>query len=85
MVKGKELNEQKNTLDKKATAAHNIWAHWMKYFFSQCTCGGENGVLCVPIDLEKRWKRLMSTEFEDLSDEEKESDYEVARKFLKNI
>ena len=71
------------TREQKAKAAHDIWAHWMKYFFTQCSPLGENGTLCIPANLEKRWKRLMNTPFEELTEEEQKSDFEVADLFLK--
>ena len=68
-------------LTKKAEQAHEIWAHWMKYFFTKCSPTGPNGTLLIPADLEKRWKRLMNTDFKDLTDQEKKSDYEIAKKY----
>ena len=71
-----------NKKDKKAKVVHDIWSHWMRYFFTQCLPTGPNGTLIIPRYLEDRWKRLMETDFEDLTEEEKKSDYEISDKYL---
>lgn len=51
-----------------AKIAHDVWAHWMRYFFT---------LKPTPEDIE-RWKRQAETPFEKLSEKEQKSDYEVA-------
>lgn len=62
-------------------AAHDIWAHWMKYMFSQCDPGKE-GAMIIPSHLVDRWSTQMNTEYEDLTEEEKDSDRGIAGAFL---
>lgn len=64
-----------------AKAAHDIWAHWMNYFFTQCV-EQPDGSLVVPADKVKRWKRLANTSFMALTEEEAKSDYEIAEQYL---
>lgn len=76
----------------KAKAAHDIWAHWMKYFFTQTfsevkdECAGKGsfktGNLVIGREQAERWKKLMNTEFEDLTEKEQKSDYEIAKHYL---
>lgn len=70
------------TRDEKAKAAHDIWAHWMKYMFSLCVNTGGDIDAQIPKEKIKQWQRLMNTEFEDLTEQEKKSDYEIADKYL---
>jgi len=77
-----------DTTKAAAKAAHNIWAHWMKYMFTQCSEGPDDGFdygVAIPSEKVKRWKRLMNTDFEDLTKEEQESDYEIAEMFIDPI
>ena len=50
---------------------HEQWAHWTKYMLDNLT--DENI---------KRWRKQIETKYEDLSEEEKESDRVWARKLL---
>ncbi len=73
---------------KEAKAAHDIWSHWMRYMFSLCDEGPDDGFdydVTIPAEKAKRWKRLMETDFEDLTEAEAQSDYEVAEMFIKPI
>jgi hypothetical protein len=72
-----EIPEQQ--LETIASAAHDIWAHWMKYFIPKMEAGE-----FTEEDFEK-WKRQMETPYYDLSEEEKNSDRDVAKLYLKNI
>lgn len=72
---------QAQDAEDKAKACHDIWSHWMK---SQFSVGEkqEDGSVLIPKDKVSRWERQMATAYADLSEKEKESDREVARKFL---
>ena len=63
--------------EEKAAVVHEIWAHWMRYFFSRM----EGRSLRVE-DVE-RWRRQAGTAYADLTEAEKASDREVAERFLK--
>jgi len=74
-----------------AAAQHDIWAHWMRYMFTQGrffqTLTGENVDKVVetwgmPADKVIRWRRQMNTPYSDLSEAEKDSDREQADKIL---
>jgi len=74
-----------------ASIQHDIWSHWMEYFFSQCAVD-ETGNCLIPKNKVEQWQRQMRTQYEDLSELEKESDRDQAdnilsvlnRKFLSN-
>ena len=67
----------------EAKAAHDIWAHWMKYMFTQ----GEyqHGNFVIPFENVARWQRQMLTEFKDLSPQEQKSDFEIADQFINHL
>ena len=77
------------TKEEKAKAAHDIWAHWMKYMFTKCKYFempddyASSRVLTIPSELVERWQRQMNTPFEELSEQEQKSDYKIAEQFLK--
>jgi len=62
--------------EKLAAYAHEAWAGWMRYLFSRCHVDGSvDGVaVVIPPDLVARWKRQMNTPYEELPENEKESD-----------
>lgn len=68
-------------IDVLAAAAHKMWAHWMEYMLGVCT-ETEEGDLVIPAKSVKRWRRQMNTEYEQLSEKEKQSDRYVAEQFL---
>ena len=66
--------------EKAAKTAHDIWAHWMRYMFTQCNpC--MDGEMVIPAEKVERWKRQMETEYDDLLESEKQSDREIAERF----
>lgn len=71
-------------LTSKAEAAHDIWAHWMKFMFTQGQFTKEGDFL-IPFEKVARWQRQMLTTFEDLPPEEQKSDFEIAQKFLSGL
>ncbi len=68
----------------KAKIAHDIWSHWMKYMFSILT-RNPDGSLTIPPDKVLQWRRQFSTEYDDLSEKEKDSDREIADNFLDGL
>jgi len=64
-----------------AEYAHEAWSGWMKYLFGKSLTMMGGGV-CIPVDLVSRWTRQMSTPYDDLSEEEKDSDRKEARRIL---
>lgn len=74
-------------LEKLAALEHEQWAHWMKYFFEKCfTIQMKLGV-AVKIEQKDfdRWSRQMKTPYNLLSEKEKNSDREWAKKTLSLI
>jgi len=71
-------------LIKLADLQHEIWSHWMKYLF-EVSIQNQDGSVTIPADKVNRWKRQMNTKYENLSNNEKNSDVEQARKVLKLI
>jgi len=61
-------------LEKLAALEHEQWAHWTEYMLANMT---EENV--------ERWKRQIKTAYVDLSEKEKESDREWARRVLEII
>jgi len=65
--------------EKLAAYAHEAWAGWMRHLFEQCLDDGVVGIadrasVVIPPDLVARWKRQMNTPYEELPENEKESD-----------
>lgn len=69
--------------EESARAAHELWSHWMMYMYRQFTYTNHRlGDETLPGELVRRWKRQMYTDYDDLTEAEKESDREVADKFI---
>ena len=70
MVGINKMKEQ-HKLEELAELEHIQWAHWTRYMLNNLT----------PENIE-RWKRQIDTPYEELSEEEKNSDRKWARKVL---
>lgn len=68
-------------LTKLADVQHEIWSHWMRYLFEVST-QNDDGTVTIPAEKVKTWQRQMVTSYANLSDKEKESDIEQAKKVL---
>jgi hypothetical protein len=64
-----------------ADASHAAWSGWMEHLFGKST-DNEDGSVTIPAEQVERWKRQVATPYAELSDEEKESDREEARKYV---
>lgn len=72
-----------NDLEKKAAQAHEIWAHWMRYFLKKFIASVRSeAVFVVPKEDYHRWLHQVETKYENLTEEEKSSDRRVAEKYL---
>ena len=92
MNRGKGRGSNK-ALESHAANQHAIWSHWMKYFFSVCTQEErvevqnghikrfKTGNLVISKDNVERWKRQMNTDYDQLSEKEKDSDRNIVREF----
>ena len=64
-----------------AAAQHTIWSHWMNYLFSQGNFN-EDGTWTMPKDKVERWQRQVNTDYDDLTEEEKQGDRDQVEKML---
>lgn len=67
--------------ERLAAAQHEIWSHWMAHLFS-VSVRNRDGSYTIPAALVERWQRQMNTTYEQLSENEKESDREQAEKLI---
>jgi hypothetical protein len=81
-----------NTLrEALADLAHEQWSGWMKYLFSKGYFRNmelDGIVQCVwimPSALRERWERQMNTDYEQLPEEEKDSDRAEADRVIKVV
>ena len=77
-------------MDKEQIAAlcHEQWSGWMEYLFSKAidykpgeVQAYEDGVI-IPKCAVDRWRKQLKTPYEQLSEEEKESDRKEADRFI---
>jgi len=66
--------------ERLAAYAHEAWAGWMRYLFGQCI--DYDGEIVIPQWAVERWTRQMETAYQDLPEQEKESDRAEADKML---
>ena len=64
--------EKGKLYEQLAEIEHDRWADWQKYMHSKCLIGQYGAV--IPIDLFNRWERQIQTPYDELSEEEKQSD-----------
>ena len=64
-----------------AAVEHERWSHWQRYVHSKCI-RQPDGSLLLPADLVARWEKQIETKYEELGEQEKESDREQVRKYL---
>lgn len=67
-----------------AATQHWIWAHWMKYLFA-CSQQNDDGTVTIPADKVERWKRQIQTSYDDLTEEEKQSDRQMALRVVTGL
>jgi len=79
------IENEKSLLEKMnlilAQYAHDAWSGWMKYLFTKGRLN-KNGSFTIKKDNVDRWQRQMNTDFYDLPDTEKESDFAEAKTIL---
>lgn len=88
----KTLEEEfEDFIEKGADLEHERWSKWQSYFFSKCSVKPQSQVngmddryvyLALPKDLYERWVRQMNTSYNELSEQEKESDRIEVRKYI---
>lgn len=83
-VGGRKHKELMELIEILADVEHVQWAHWQKYLHSKCTAN-RNGDLLIPTELVRRWERQLNTPYADLTEDEKESDREEAKRVLESL
>ncbi len=71
-------------IEELAAYAHEAWSGWMKYMFKKSRRLPGGGILIPPVSV-KRWERQMYTDYNDLPEEEKESDRTEALKMMEIV
>lgn len=74
-MKQTELKEQ------LADYAHDAWCGWMQYLFKKSK-KNNNGTVTIPKWAVDRWSRQANTLYDKLSEDEKESDRDEAKKMI---
>ena len=67
-----------------ARYAHEAWSGWMVYLFKKST-ENSDGTVTIPKWAVERWKRQSSTVYDQLPENEKESDRAEALDILKAL
>jgi len=67
-----------------ADIEHKRWSHWQNYLHSKCAID-KHGNLLISKEYAENLERLINTPYEKLTENEKESDREEARKFLQAL
>lgn len=67
-----------------ANKTHEVWSDWMRHLFGKCKIN-EDGTATIPKEDVERWMRQMNTPYEDLSEEEKQSDRDVFKKYYQEL
>ena len=80
----RESTVESHSLEFHAERQHQIWGHWMEYQFSLCE-ELSDGSLIIPAEKVERWKRQLATSYDELSEEERESDRQVVREHLPEV
>lgn len=73
--------EGDDLLEELAAIEHERWSHWQRYLHDQCV-PGPDGSLIIPANQARRWSTQMNTPYNQLSDDERESDREQVRRYL---
>lgn len=73
--------QYKELIEKLAAIEHERWAHWQSYLHSKCL-KNDNGSLTIPAELVERWNKQIETGYEELTEDEKESDREQVQKYF---
>ncbi len=70
-----------NLREELAEYAHNQWIGWMEYLFKK-SIDNQNGTVTIPKWAVDRWKTQCKTNYQDLSEQEKDSDRSEAIEML---
>jgi hypothetical protein len=56
-----------------AAVQHKIWSDWVRHLF-EVSAAQADGTVVIPPEHVKQWWRQMNTDYNDLSEEEKDGD-----------
>ncbi|WP_280493246.1 hypothetical protein [Nocardia asiatica] len=68
-------------VERLAAIEHDRWSHWQRYMHSRCIVAAD-GSLTIPAELVERWASQMTTSYDDLPEDQRESDREQVRRYL---
>lgn len=74
IARDKHRREQVDVIELGAEIAHDIWAHWMRYFL-------QNKDSFTKEDFD-RWYLQSKTPYSELTEKEKQSDRDVAKQYF---
>jgi hypothetical protein len=78
----KHIDDMLNSLiEKLAALEHERWSHWQRYVHAKGV-RQRDGSLLLPAELVTHWEAQTGKKYEELNDQEKESDREQVRKYL---
>lgn len=75
-----EANEE-DRVEQLAPLVHEIWRGWMSFMAQKCTLFGDGSIL-IPTSYVAHWLSQIERNYSQLTEEEKESDRDVARQIL---
>jgi len=87
MPSPEELRERlggEQAIQRLAAIEHERWAHWQRYVHDQCE-SKEDGSLVIPAELVARWEAQIKTPYNELTDDEQQSDREQVARYLPAI
>lgn len=71
-------------IDELAAIEHERWSHWQRYVHEEGN-REEDGSVTIPAELVKRWEVQINKSYDELSEDEKESDREQVRQYIPTI
>ena len=67
-----------------AKLMHKIWSKWITYLFA-VSVRNADGSVTIPVARVNKWVKQMETEYEELTEEEKNSDRNIAQVVIGEI
>jgi hypothetical protein len=77
----RDRGEDDTLIEELAAIEHERWSHWQRYVHGK-GARRPDGSLVLPAELVERWERQFGMRYEDLPEDEKESDREQVRRYL---
>ena len=77
----RDRGDDEALIEELAAIEHERWSHWQRYVHGK-SARQSDGSLVLPAELVERWERQFGMRYEDLPEDEKESDREQVRRYL---